>query len=871
MDAARWQRVKATLADTLDRPPAERDAFLLDACAGQTTVRREVESLLVQTTGGLEECANALATPADGELDPNVGRRVGAWVLGTRLGAGGMGAVYLARRADGAFAQTAAVKLIRRGTDTEEVLRRFRAERQILARLEHPHIARLLDGGATDDGLPFFVLEHVEGQPVTVFARGLPVADRLRLFIKICGAVLHAHQNLVIHRDLKPANILVTAEGEPKLLDFGIAKLLQVGDEPLPDLTLPLDGPGRLTPAYASPEQVRGDPVTTASDVYTLGALLFEMLAGYPAHRFSSPRPSPTEMARVICEHLPPRPSLAAYDADVRRRLRGDLDNIVLKALEKVPDRRYLTVNALAEDVRRHLNGRPVHARPATAGYVLRRFVARNRLPVAAGVLLSLALLGGAAGTLWQARRAERRFNDVRRLAHSLLFEVDDALERGPTAARQFLVRRALENLDDLADESRGDLGLQRDLATAYRKVGDVQSRLHVANLGDTAGAIISYRKALALREALVLGGNHPGDARALAGDHGRLGDMLSKTGDTAGALASYRRAVALLKTHLAPAADREARREVGQMHDRLGCTLLRTGDTAGAEREMLAGRDERLALAETAPGDVEAQLDLGRSDASLAYLLGTVGRPEEALARFRRTAATATRLLKANPANLSIQRMCLDSHGAVGIGLTACGDAPGALRELRVALALAEEALTRDPENMQAHNDLADVLHETGDAFLLGADPTGAAAYQRRALEHYRAVAGADPVNVHARRQVALVEHELARALGAGGDAPGAVVGLRAVLPEFEALAVRDPANVGFGRDLARCLADLGHWLGVLGEETAGTAAAHRALTLYEVLARRTPADTHVAAELAALRTWPGGRSGRPGAGPLD
>ncbi len=813
--AERWQRIKAILADALECADAgARAKFVAAACGDDAALRAEVEAFLAREAAtGLEQYADAMrgSRAEDAELHANTGRRVGAYELIRELGRGGMGAVWLAARADGRFEQQVAIKLLKRGTDTEEVLRRFRAERQILARLEHPNIARLLDGGETDDGLPYFVLEYVLGAPVTDFVRAadLPLAGQLELFIKICAAVQHAHQNLIIHRDLKPANILVTRAGEPKLLDFGIAKLLDEDDGSGSGGDLhphTLASHSRLTPAYASPEQARGEPVTTASDVYALGALLYELLAGRSPHRFSRSRPSPTELVRVIGDQASVRPSLVAANAAARPRLRGDLDNIVLKALEKNPARRYPTANALAEDLRRHLEGRPIRARPITWRYAAGKFIVRHRLAVGAAALLVVSLLTGLGATIRLARvadrekqRAESRFNDTRRLAHAMLFEVNDAIERGPTAARQLLVRRALENLDKLSADVRDDAGLQRDLAIAYQKVGDVQSRLDAANVGDTAGAIVSYRKALALREQLLAqGGHEPAAARALAGAQGRLGDMLSKTGNTVGALTAYRRAVHVLETDAAPATDREARRELGRMCDRLGCTLGRTGDLAGALRYIFTGRAIRGGLADAAPEDVEAQVDVVRSDSSLAYFFGVLGRPEEALALERRNAALLSRLAAAHPADLSLRRSEMDGHEWVGLGLTATGDAAGALAEFRLALALAEESLARDPANVQLRNDLGDVLHETGDALRLADDPRAAADFYRRALGHYRAVADADPVNIHARRQVAHVEHRLALALGASGDAAGAVTALRALLPRLRNVGCRRSGESG-------------------------------------------------------------------------
>ena len=408
MNPARWQQVKETLASALECESTKARAdFLGQTCAGDTALRREVEALLHHSPDAFQSWADEGGfLRADAPEMKNEGRRIGAYRLVRELGRGGMGAVWLATRADEEFQQTAAIKLLKRGTDTDEVLRRFRAERQILAQLQHPGIARLLDGGVTADGLPFFVMEFVDGERLTAYAtkNKLSLAARLQLFRKVCAAVQFAHQNLIVHRDLKPANILVSPEGEPKLLDFGIAKLLAPGED---DWEATLAGRERLTPAYASPEQVLGEPITTTSDVYSLGILLYELLCERPPHSFSAERPSPAELSRVICESEPPRPSLTA-SAEVRRVLRGDLDTIILRAMAKTPARRYESVEQFSTDIRRYQEGLPVRARKDTLGYRTSKFLRRNKLAVAVASLAAMALVGGIVSTTIQRNRADR-------------------------------------------------------------------------------------------------------------------------------------------------------------------------------------------------------------------------------------------------------------------------------------------------------------------------------------------------------------------------------------------------------------------------------------------------------------------------------
>ena len=363
----RWQQVKEVLADALEHRPATRGTYLDAVCAGDAELKREAASLLAQqdVAGLLDGFANGPAGGLWREPDSFApGRRIGSYEIIRELGHGGMGAVFLARRGDRQFEKLVAIKLIKRGMDTDAIVRRFRAERQILARLDHPNIARLLDGGTTDDGLPYFIMEFIEGVSITRYAdeHGLSTAARLRLFRQVCAAVHFAHQRLVIHRDLKPGNILVTAEGEPKLLDFGVGKLLDSAlDE---DAGLTVTGQRPMTPAYASPEQAAGGEVTTASDVYGLGALLYELLTGRPPYDFA--RTPAHEVAHVICEQEPVRPSAVATNG---RRLRGDLDNIVRLAMRKEPARRYVSAAQFAADVGAFLDGLPVRARKDTLPY----------------------------------------------------------------------------------------------------------------------------------------------------------------------------------------------------------------------------------------------------------------------------------------------------------------------------------------------------------------------------------------------------------------------------------------------------------------------------------------------------------------------
>jgi eukaryotic-like serine/threonine-protein kinase len=382
METGRRNLVEELFHEAADLSPAERAAFLDQMCGGDEDLRRQVASLLAADTPDefLQAAVNQVVDqlpPAANESWDLAGTRIGRYLITGLIGKGGMGSVYRAIRTDD-FQMQVALKLLKRGTDTETALNRFRSERQILANLEHPNIARLFDGGATEAGLPYFVMEYVDGTPLLEYAAPLSIRQRVEMFRSICSAVEYAHQHRIIHRDIKPANILVSRDGTPKLLDFGIAKLV-AANEDTKGATLTLAGVRVMTPDYASPEQVRGEPVTLATDIYSLGLVLYELLTGQRAHHIE--KCSPSEIEREICTQEPKKPSVVARDLD------ADLDNIVLKALRKEPPRRYRSVAELADDLDRFLHDLPVKARKESLLYRTRKFLKRNRIPALAAVM----------------------------------------------------------------------------------------------------------------------------------------------------------------------------------------------------------------------------------------------------------------------------------------------------------------------------------------------------------------------------------------------------------------------------------------------------------------------------------------------------
>jgi eukaryotic-like serine/threonine-protein kinase len=485
----RWARVKELFEAAVDLDPNQRAVLLERECDGDEVLRGEIESLLKsdeQTGSFIEQPVFTIPRDLfpDNAEAPLAGRQFGAYQLIREIGRGGLGAVYLAARADDEYRKEVAIKVIRRGLDTEDIIRRFRNERQILAQLDHPNIARLIDGGTTDDGLPYFVMEYVNGEPINAYcdANALPTTDRLTLFRKVCAAVTYAHQNLIIHRDLKPSNILVTQEGEPKLLDFGIAKLLSAGDElftqTIPALRV-------MTPEYASPEQVKGEKITTTSDVYSLGVLLYELLTGQRPYRLKTR--TPEEIARAITEQEPERPSTAVSQRPDRNSsrsaipnpkfLRGDLDNIVLMAMRKEPARRYTSVGQFSEDIRRHLEGLPVRARKDTFAYRSSKFVNRHRIGVAAAALVLLSLVGGIVATLIQVQtaRSERaKAEAISTFLQKTLHASDPAVNLSSQPTVKDILDDASKRLatEELSDQPEVRAELQRIIGASYLSLG---------------------------------------------------------------------------------------------------------------------------------------------------------------------------------------------------------------------------------------------------------------------------------------------------------------------------------------------------------------------------------------------------------------
>jgi tetratricopeptide (TPR) repeat protein len=505
MTPQHWREIEQIYQAALEREGEERVLFLDAACGGDAGLREEVESLLEAqaSTGGFLE-SPAMEVASQILVKQGSYRRFGPYRVIREAGHGGMGTVYLAERDDGQYSRKVAIKVVN-GIGSEELMQHFRREREILAALDHPHIARLEDAGL-HDGTPYLVMELVEGQPLNQYCEEhrLSTAARCRLFITICRAVEHAHRHLVIHRDLKPSNILVTAEGTPKLLDFGIAKLLVSEQTAAGPLSFVL----ALTPAYASPEQMLGKHLATASDIYSLGVLLYELLVGRRPFDFSGA--SLAQAAETAGSRSPEKPSVASG----KRELEGDLDAIVLHAMAGEADERYGSAEELAADLERHLARRPVKAQPRGWRYVALKFLSRHRRVAWASAAAFLAFAGVFAAALVERHTAlrereaaTRRFNHVRKLAHAIINEFDEraAAVPGNLELRKLMVARSSEYLNLLAREDlSGDPGLLRELADSFIKLGDIVGNSSISNLGDAKGALADYEQARKLFERLI-------------------------------------------------------------------------------------------------------------------------------------------------------------------------------------------------------------------------------------------------------------------------------------------------------------------------------------------------------------------------------
>jgi serine/threonine protein kinase len=732
-------RVEAIFNEALAVEEEARMALIEFRSNGDREIKAEVVSLLkaCEVEENLRE-SRRLEPEAEREL-PSEPTRVGPYLLDRLLGRGGMGAVYLAHRADGQFEQKVAIKLIDLPLATELFKERFRRERQILAQLQHPYIARLLDGGETRTGDLYLAMEYVDGLPIHRFCdqRNLALPQRLALFLCVCEAVQFAHQNFVVHRDLKPDNILVAEEGTPRLLDFGTAKLL-TGSAAKPGGELTREGYQSFTPLYASPEQVMGRPITAASDTYALGVLLYVLLTG--VHPYELKELTAAEMLRVICEEPPRRP---LHAAGLAKRMDADLEAILMKALRKEPGERYRTADQLSSDLRAYQEGKPVAAHQGTLRYRAAKFILRNRISVVGSALLAASLVAGVIGVAWQAnvaneerRRAEASAADLRQLSNSLLSELDEAIKElpGSTGAQKLLVTRVLEHLDRTAKDAHGDRQTQLDLVNAYTQLGEIQGDPYVQNLGDPHAALVSLGKAIEI--VLPLAGSKSGDRdalRLLALTQQYRSDVLFGMAETDDAVKAMRISSdawdkLIAAGNVTPLLLCDAGSAYGTLGDELGQTgTASLVDPAGAiAAYSMAMAADNSALA------IDPHFSRARRGLSIYEMkIGSVKMetdPATAVKDFEAALKHADALPEAEKGRLSTVRVRAMLMRKLAIALEQLGEYAQSVPLFQQAIGFHRHIVAQDPKDSRALLDLVIVLDDTAIGYEDAADPVLAA-----------------------------------------------------------------------------------------------------------------------------------------------
>jgi serine/threonine-protein kinase len=837
MTPERWQQIQDLFRAALDRDPGERAAFLDQACAGNPSLRAEVERLIAsdeQAASFLEQAVQAgVQMVTEDRGGSIVGQRIGPYLIKRELGHGGMSAVYLAVRADDQYQKRVAIKLIKRGMDTEDILRRFRNERQILAGLDHPNIAKLLDGGTTEDGLPYFVIEYIEGVPINEYgdSHKLSTVERLKLFRTVCSAVHYAHQNLVVHRDLKPGNILVTSDGAPKLLDFGIAKLLN--PELSPQTIDPTAiGLRLMTPAYASPEQIQGKTITTASDVYSLGVLLYELLTGHRPYRVENWQPQ--EIERIICETEPERPSTAISRVEevlasdgktrikltpelvsrtrdgqpekLRRRLSGDLDTIVLMAMRKEPPRRYASVEQLSEDIRRHLIGLPVIARKGTFSYRAGKFVRRHRVVVAFLVLIVGFAITMTVQSARIARERDRAASErdkaerVNAFLQEMLASVDPRKKGREITVAAVLDEAARRVETELIDQPEIEASVRTTIGTTYQSLG----------LYDAAETHL--RRALAIRQKLF-GEEHPHVAESMH----NLGLLLTD-------MSKYQKAEPLLDEALVMRRKLRGPEhpDIAQSLNSLGVLLRTKSEYQEAEdrfREALVMRRKLLG---------PEHLDVAQSLNNLASVLWAQGKLKEAESLYREALA------------MNRKRLGLE-HPDVATNLNNLANVLYDNGDYNEAESLHREALAMNRKRLgPEHPDVAGSLHNLAVVLHAKGNYNEAESMFREALVMRRKLLGPEHLDV------ATTMNNLARLLHAKGEYEEAELLLR------EALAVHRKLLGTQHEEVITIMNDLAWLLHAKGEDQEAESLFRQILELRRTT--RPPGHLDIANALIEL-----------------
>jgi tetratricopeptide (TPR) repeat protein len=822
------------LFDGALRVPEDQRRAFLESQTDDAELRREVLSLVFHDALAepfFEDAIRSEAASICSSLDLAPGAAIGVYRIVSVLGRGGMGAVYLAERADGAFEQRVAIKVIQSHGPSAFLLERFQQERQILARLSHSNIATLFDGGRCPDGSPYFVMEYVSGQNIDLFCdrAALALSDRLRLFLKVCDAVRYAHQNLIVHRDLKPANILVNADGQPKLLDFGIAKVLdQVGTGIAQTSTRV------LTPEYASPEQVRGDPISTSTDIYSLGAVLCRILSGSPPHELTGR--SPLDAARAIAEAQP-----VAF-----HQLPADINAILQKALHNDPSRRYRTVDELSADIQRFLEGRTVLAAPDSWTYRARKFVRRNWIVVGAMAAVFAALTAGAGVALWQARRAERRFDDVRKLANTFLFDFESAIHNisGATSARLLVVKTAGEYLERLAAEAHGDRVLIRELADSYKKLGDAEGSAVDGNVGQIPAALGHYRRGLALRDSIK--DDATSDPKARLGylqNLNALAGLEWVSGDREVATRLCSRSVALAERWVASSpSDADMLAAAAAAYGELS-SIQRFKEDYNAGRKS-AGRNLELMTQAYQVNSSNPVRLVGM--ASACRVLGFVeldgGKYAGAIEYFKKGTALLEQALAADPKNVTARRALMKLVSDTGDAMQQLsrkekGSQADPLPFLQRAYRLGNELVTEDPTNDLIQHDLARVCQLYGSILQTAGKDAEALPLFERGIEILSRQLKNAPNDANTAFDLAIVRVWTSDCRRDLHDLPGALRESKLAAELWDRLLAARPGTFRYLHQKADNLNTMGNLLALRGDIPGARACFREGLAIAEKL----------------------------------
>jgi tetratricopeptide (TPR) repeat protein len=749
MNEDQFRRLEALYDAAAKLEPLERSRFIDESCAHDEQLHRELIAAFGDDAGsGLTAVVQHAAAALTDSEAYWTDRRMGPYRIVRPLGHGGMGAVYLAVRDDDQFHKEVAIKTLKFDLDSADAISRFRHERQILAHLEHPNVARLLDGGTTERGTPYIVLEYVAGVQITEWCerQQLSIEQRLRLLRQVCDAVQYAHQHLVVHRDTTPANMLVTAEGVPTLLDFGIAKLLDAGDLPgIQPSGATATSALLMTPDYVSPEQVRGEPVSTATDVYSLGAVLYQLLTGRRPHPLQNY--DAVEIAHVVCDSEIRPPSEQG-----NRQLRGDIDNIILKAMQKDPSRRYSSVSAFSEDISRHLEGLPIEARPVTAIYRTTKFLRRHRIGVAATAAVIISLAVGLTVSRREARIAERRFAQVRELANTFLFQFYDQVTplAGSTAVRASILETARKYLDSLSRDAGNDTELIQELAQAYHRLGNVQGRTGSANLGQLEDARRSYQSALDLYARMPAAVGSSLDVRRRVASvllaSGRL-DYNAYREDAAEA--STRRMLDIIRDGTSDPATRMLRalgeRSLGEIRLRQGHGTEALALTQSAQRTLLDLQSSGYADESLGAEIANTQQRLARARISTGDLDGGL---TDFLKLLHSTAPCDTNLPPAASCAVLAVRLSWTADVYAALDRPNLNEPTKAVPLYEQALEIQERVTALDDHDRQARFDLAARCGKLGDA-LWSTDPERALALYERALATAKTLASKEQLEI--------------------------------------------------------------------------------------------------------------------------